>query len=416
MPVFPLKAFQQVSSANPWTYLVFGLIGFAFGFVLESSGFGNSRKLAAQFYFKDLTVLKVMFGAIVTAMVLLFTASGMGILDFNQVWVNPTYLWPGILGGLIMGIGFIIGGFCPGTSVVAAATGKLDGLFFLLGGFFGAFLFGETEKYFDQWWNTSGYYGRLLLPEVFGLPTGVVVILIVLMALFMFWGAEQLERIFGQRDLSREPKMRMVGALFLLVFAALTIVLGQPSLEEKYARIAPQKEPLLQNREVYVSPAEVFHTIHKQYIRLVLLDVRPDVQYNLYHIRGAENVPLEQIPAYIRKLLAYPPSNTVYVVISNDEKLSTQAWKMLVAGGVPNVYILEGGLNNWLAVFGKDDPQIKALSVSTSAEEELRYFFPAALGDRYQSAAPSPIKYEELEYEEKIKLELKRDKSGGGCG
>jgi hypothetical protein len=45
---FPLPEFVTVSAANPWTYVVFALIGFAFGFTLEMSGFGNSRKLAAQ--------------------------------------------------------------------------------------------------------------------------------------------------------------------------------------------------------------------------------------------------------------------------------------------------------------------------------------------------------------------------------
>ena len=89
---FPLPSLVAVSAANPWTYLLFALIGFAFGFTLEMSGFGDSRKLAAQFYFTELTVLKVMFTAIVTAMVLLFGAVGLGILDFSQVWVNPTYL------------------------------------------------------------------------------------------------------------------------------------------------------------------------------------------------------------------------------------------------------------------------------------------------------------------------------------
>ena len=69
---FPLQDFIGVSASNPWTYLVFGLIGSAFGFTLEMSGFGDSRKLAAQFYFTELTVLKVMFTAIAVAMTLLF--------------------------------------------------------------------------------------------------------------------------------------------------------------------------------------------------------------------------------------------------------------------------------------------------------------------------------------------------------
>ncbi|HAY84367.1 MAG TPA: sulfurtransferase, partial [Chloroflexi bacterium] len=66
-------------------YLVYLLIGFAFGYALEIAGFAKSDKLAGQFYFKDMTVLKVMFTAIVTAMVLLFGAVGLGILNFSQV-------------------------------------------------------------------------------------------------------------------------------------------------------------------------------------------------------------------------------------------------------------------------------------------------------------------------------------------
>ena len=108
------------------SYLVSLAIGIAFGVVLEVAGFGDSRRLAAQFYLGDMTVLKVMFTGIVVAMVMVFAASAAGLLDFNLVWVNPTYLWPGIVGGLIMGVGFIIGGFCPGTSLVSAATGRLD--------------------------------------------------------------------------------------------------------------------------------------------------------------------------------------------------------------------------------------------------------------------------------------------------
>jgi rhodanese-related sulfurtransferase len=411
---FPLQAFQAVSAANPWTYVIFGLIGFGFGYVLESSGFGNSKKLAAQFYFKDMTVLKVMFTAIVVAMVGIFLASALGLLDVNLIWVNPTYLASGIVGGLIMGVGFIVGGFCPGTSVAAAATFKIDGIFFLLGGLFGAFLFGETEQYFDSWYNTAGYYGRLMIPDALHLPTGVVVVLLVLMALFMFWGAEQLERLFGKRDLAKEPRLRIYAGVALLVLALAVAFIGQPTLAEKYAKVAPVKDAALAAREVQVSPAEVYKTVYTGSLNPILLDVRDEADYNLYHIDGAQNVPLDSLAARIPELLAQPAANTVVVLMSNDETLATQAWKTLVASGVANAYILEGGLNNWIAFFGADDPSIKPLA--SAADEQLDYAFPAALGSRYESCDPDPIEYAELEYVPKIKLQSKRDKSGGGCG
>ncbi|HEX5836367.1 MAG TPA: YeeE/YedE thiosulfate transporter family protein [Anaerolineales bacterium] len=430
---FPLQGFLSVSASNPWTYVVFGLIGFAFGYALEISGFGNSKKLAAQFYFKDLTVLKVMFTAIVVAMVLLFGAVGLGILDFGQVWVNPTYLASGVVGGLIMGVGFIIGGFCPGTSVAATATGKIDGMFYLLGGFFGAFLFGETEKYFTNWYNNAGYYGRLTLDQVFNLPVGVVVVLVVLMALFMFWGGEQLERIIGKKDQSREPKLRLAGAGVLFALALAVALIGTPSLDEKYSRLTFTRtetipvengdpivntylysgDEMLAQRLVQITPAEVFKTIYNQNVNLILLDVRPEADFNLYHLDGALNVPLEKLASVIPDLLTEPPANSVFVLMSNEEAAATDAWKQLVASAVPNVYILEGGVNNWISFFGSEEGFELAAS---TGEDRLGYIFPAALGSKYESCDPNPTEYEHLDFEAKIKLELKRDKSGGGCG
>ncbi len=422
---FPLQSFLAVSASNPWTYVVFGLIGFAFGFTLEMSGFGDSRKLAAQFYFTEMTVLKVMFTAIVVTLVLLFGAVGLGILDFGQVWVNPTYLASGILGGLIMGVGFIVGGFCPTTSLASASTGKIDGMFFVLGGFFGAFLFGETEQYFTNWYNNAGYLGRLTLDQVFGIPIGVVVLLIILMALFMFWGAEQLERIFGKKDLTKEPKLRVAGAVALLAVAVFVVVIGSPSLEDKYNKLTFQREiegqqvtytadDMLANRLVFITPAEAFKSKYNQSMNPVYLDVRPEADYNLYHIEDAVNVPLERLTEIIPVLLSEPPANTVLILMSNDETAAVSAWKTLAASSVPNIYILEGGVNNWIAFFGADDEALQP--APEAGDDQLGYIFPAALGDRYESCSPSPIEYENLEFVSKIKLELKRDKSGGGCG
>ena len=77
------------------------------------------------------------------------------------------------LGGILIGFGFIIGGYCAGTSIVSAAKLKVDGMFFLAGHIAGVIVFGETVGFINEFWN-SGYMGRFLLPELFGLETGVV--------------------------------------------------------------------------------------------------------------------------------------------------------------------------------------------------------------------------------------------------
>lgn len=426
---FPLSMLTNVSSANPWSYVIFALIGFGFGYALEMSGFGNSKKLAAQFYFTDLTVLKVMFTAIIVAMVLIFGATGLGILDFNQVWVNLTYLGSGIVGGLIMGVGFVIGGFCPGTSVVSASTGKIDGIIFVLGGFFGAFLFGETEQYFTQWYNNAGYFGRLTLMDVFDTSAGNVVFIIVAIALFLFWGSEQIEAMVAKKDLSKEPKWRIYAAVSMLALAVGVAFIRTPSSEQKYAKIelnrtivegevseqvklSPQE--ILENGYAQVSPEEMFATMKDDLLIANIIDVRDESQFNIFHIVNARNIPLDQLPNYLPELTSVTDPNLVNFVVSNDDALATQAWKYLVAESVPNVYILDGGINAWITSFGENEPNLVRLD--SEKLEEFDFVFPMALGDRYICSNPSPMLFEELEYEPVIQLQLKRDKSGGGCG
>jgi hypothetical protein len=100
--------------------------------------------------------------------------------------------------------------------------------------------------------------------------------------------------------------------------------------------------------------------------------------------------------------------------MSNDEQSATQAWKTLVAESVPNVYILEGGINKWLGTFAVHDSSITP-TPGPPAQDQLGFVFPAALGARFEAAFPNLHEWE-LEFSPKIKLELKRDKSGGGCG
>lgn len=173
-------------------------IGIGFGFFLEQAGFGSAKKLTDQFYFKDMAVFRVMFTAIATAMLGLFYLAAAGWVDLSLVYIQPTYLWPQIVGGLLLGVGFVVGGYCPGTSVVAMATGKVDALVNIAGIFAGIFVIGEL------WPSIAGFteasnLGRLTLPEVFHLPMGLIVLLVVLMAVGGFWGAGVLERRFASR-------------------------------------------------------------------------------------------------------------------------------------------------------------------------------------------------------------------------
>jgi rhodanese-related sulfurtransferase len=409
MTAFPLPLFELLGKYGE--YAVYLAIGFAFGFVLEISGFGKSTKLAAQFYFKDLTVLKVMFTAIVVAMVLISSATALGFLDYNRIWVNPTYLWPGILGGLIMGFGFILGGFCPGTSLVSAATAKLDGLLFALGVFFGIFVFGETVQAFDGFWHSS-YFGRLTLMDWLNLNTGVVVLLLVLMALFMFWGSEQLEKIFGGKDPKKAPKLRYAGAGILVAIAVFLVIFGQPTTADKWSRLSLEKQISLDERQVQIHPGELLDSIHNQSLKIIMLDVRTEADFNLFHIQHANHAPLEQISSMVAELLL-EPSNTLIVVMSNDEAAATEAWKILTAESVPNVYILEGGINYWLATF-QEGASDKTAALNLKASDNLRYDFNIALGARHPAADPDPHEFE-LEYTPKVKLQVKKALSGG-CG
>lgn len=294
------------------------------------------------------------------------------------------------------------------------ATGKLDGLFFVLGVLFGIFVFGETVEYYWDWWNNAGYMGRITIPEWLGLPYGVVVTGIVLMALFMFWGAEQLEHRFGGRDLTKEPRWRRYAAVGLMALAASIIVIGTPTTEQKYARIAPTKDAALASRAVQIHPGELLQTMADDTLKAVVLDVRPEAEYNQFHIAGARNVPLAQLSDIIPDLQAQQALNTVFVLASNDEAAATAAWKTLSAESIPNVYILEGGINQWIATFGQGDDVIVQMA-SPSGDDTLCWTFPAALGDRFEAADPDPHAWQ-LDFTPKIQLQIKRDKSGGGCG
>jgi uncharacterized protein len=386
-------------------YLVFLLIGVGFGAALEASGFGDSRKLAAQFYLRDMTVLKVMFTGIIVAATLIFLSTSLGLLEFDRVWVNPTYLWPGIVGGLIMGVG-------------------------------------SFQDFF-----TSSFMGRFTVSDWLGIPTGVVLVLLVLMALAMFFGGEIAERVFGKGErwgFSLVPSSKWkIGAAAVIVLASVVVAFkGQPTLSQRWARMASQEETKLTQRDVYVHPGEVADLMANAGMRVGILDVRSEKDFNLFHLANAHRVD----PADVASqdfLLAFKqaPEGTVFFIVSNGERDATAAYKTLRSAGAVNLYIVEGGINNWLNVFGIDPCVASPLPKGAGDPEQLHYAFSRAIGEKTAAAHPGcPCKEvpvlcdsapselaggdEHAEghehaakpaYTPKVKLQ-KKSKPHGGCG
>lgn len=189
---------NEIISENTDMLLAF-FIGIGFGFVLEQAGFSSSRKLAGMFYGYDTVVLKVFFTGAITAMLGLLFFSLFGWVDLNLVYINETYLNSAIVGGVVMGIGFILGGFCPGTSFCGAAIGKIDAWVFVLGLFLGVFFFAEAYGLLKDFY-LANFMGYPRISEFFGISEGILVLIVIIAAIVMFFGGEWAEKKFPREE------------------------------------------------------------------------------------------------------------------------------------------------------------------------------------------------------------------------
>lgn len=179
--------------AGGWDFVIALLLGMAFGFILEASGFSSSRNIAGVFYGYNFVVLRVFFTAVLVCMVGLSYFDYMGWINMDMLYILPTFPKPMIIGGIIMGLGFVTAGFCPGTSYTAMAIGKIDGFVFTGGLFLGIFIFSEIFPLFEGFYY-EGNLGSLTLGEFFGVSNQVVTfgfIVVALVAFYVTWLIEK---------------------------------------------------------------------------------------------------------------------------------------------------------------------------------------------------------------------------------
>jgi hypothetical protein len=203
-------------------------IGIAFGFTLERAGLGSAKKLTGQFYLTDLTVFKVMFTAIVTAMLGVFWLSPLGWIDITALALPETYLRPQLVGGLVFGAGFALAGLCPGTSCVAAASGRGDGVAVATGLFTGVLATGLAFPLLIDFYDSDAR-GAWTLPSLLHLPYGTVVIAIVIVAIAGFVAAEAIERRVIVPVAPALGRVRIAAVALALILAALAAIARTPA-------------------------------------------------------------------------------------------------------------------------------------------------------------------------------------------
>jgi uncharacterized membrane protein YedE/YeeE len=358
-------------------------IGFGFGFVLERAGFGNARKLAGQFYLNDMTVFKVMFTAILVAMVGLYGLTSLGLVDMSLVWINPTFIPAQAVGGFLLGVGFIMSGLCPGTSVVSMVSGRIDGWVTFVGIFLGIALFTFTVDWLPglQALYLAGSGQVSLLHEVFGVPALVLALIMVAGAVLAFVGAEKVEAIFQAKTKPVEltppsrPRIKLAMGGSLAVLAIATLTAGSPGEEQG---------PMPMEAMAPLSLAEL---IIERDPGILVVDLRTESSPEKA-IPGA--IPGSD-PESVINLLKGAPEGTVVVAFDEAGSLSTTplGWP-----GTPKYRVLEGGWSGW------EESVLTPAAVWGSSLEEREFvqwqnqvsaFFSGAAVQTSTMAAPPPM-------------------------
>lgn len=184
--------------------LVLGLVtGILFGFILQKSQVTKYEKIVSFYRWRDLTVQKVMFAAILAGMVGVYALHGFGVVNLH---IKPTLLGANIIGGLIFGLGMLLLGFCPGTCAAAFGEGRLDGLFRgILGILIGAGLYSEVYPLFQSNLLKLGDYGKLTIPTLLGVdPWLVIVPFAIVVSGVLLWMDHIDKRRLGRHDAHEE--------------------------------------------------------------------------------------------------------------------------------------------------------------------------------------------------------------------
>lgn len=356
--------------SNEFNLVIALLAGIGFGFTLEQAGFSSTKKLVGLFYGYDFTVLKVFFTAGITAMIGVLLLGHFGLLDLSLIYVNPTFLKSALLGGAIMGLGFVIGGFCPGTSVCAASIGKLDGLAFVFGSGLGVLVFIEGYPWFEKIYLADNW-GPVLMGEKLGMSKIVFAFLLTAFAVIAFIVTRLIEnRVNGiQVNLPKEKKIiysSAVGIAFL-VLAVIAIMPDHKSrMEARINREVEQRDVA----SVVVSPDKLANEIVNNYYKINIIDVRSPEAFKAYHLPMAVNIAIDKMTLREWKTIFDQKHKTNYFYADNQQDAKRAYLWAGQLGDADNYILSETAVN-----FKKMFTDLVAPAATASKKEHDVYNF-----------------------------------------
>ena len=328
--------------SNNLNLIVALLIGIAFGAILEQAGFSSSKKLVGLFYGYDFTVLKVFFTAGITAMIGIMALNFFGFLDVSLIYINPLFVYSAIVGGIIMGLGFILGGFCPGTSFCAAAIGKKDAMYFIVGLFLGVFAFAEGYPLFENLYK-SAFMGNVTVPEILNLSPNLFAFLIVTLVFAAFYFTSFIEdKVNGLKPNFFAITPHTIGMSIL----ALVLIIGsmffsdrKTYLLEKYSN----KENLNSLNFKIMSVDEfAFRLIDPYEERLQIFDFRSKDEKEKNLLPKSIDISIDEL--FSKSVnMALKAKRKINLFVANSEIEEKQIAAIAYELGYKNIYILQGG-------------------------------------------------------------------------
>ncbi|MBW1786188.1 MAG: YeeE/YedE family protein [Deltaproteobacteria bacterium] len=328
-------------------FMMAALIGILFGFFLEQAGFGSSRKLTGVFYFKDMAVLKVMLTAIVVALVGYNYLVALGRLSPGQLHMPDTFWLAQSIGGLIFGIGFVMGGWCPGTALVGLASAKLDALVFLIGVMLGAILFNESFPLIQSVYE-GAFAGRIFLYDTLNVPREVFIFALCLAAIAAFAGSTRIENRTGLPRGAKAGSLKNSGiaALILLIGAGGLFVVPRQTPSTGPEGVSGRSGPLFRvaQAEDHIGALELSELIMKGEKAFLLVDLRDPAEYNRFHLRGAVSVPIETLGIRAEAVLS---KHGTIVLYAGETARAVQVWAQLRHWGWTDVRVLTGGMQGF---------------------------------------------------------------------